>query len=195
VLAAAWLAIPTVILYFSSLEGPWAALALGLAWGIWLVFVAEAAIMLRVVRDRRAWARGHLFGIAIILLTFPLLTNLLEGLLAARALSSLQGVRLLQVLYLAKALKIIKSVLIVRRTGAVRMHPALSSLGILVVATVLVGIGHRVSTGEKQATPFHSAWDAIDGLEPWAQAMLLAALAGTCLVTWFATGRRRTPGT
>ena len=64
VLTAAWLAIPTVLLYFSSLEGWLAVLALSLAWGIWLVFLAEATIMLTVARDRRAWARGHVCGLA-----------------------------------------------------------------------------------------------------------------------------------
>lgn len=54
VLTAAWLAVPTVFLYFSKLEGTAAIVAVTMAWGIWLTFVAEAAIMLSVVRDRRA---------------------------------------------------------------------------------------------------------------------------------------------
>ncbi len=53
-----WLAIPTVLLYFSSLEGWVAVLAVSLAWSIWLVFMVEAVIMLSVVRNRGAWARG-----------------------------------------------------------------------------------------------------------------------------------------
>ena len=114
VLAAALLAVPTVFLSFSKLEGAIAIVAVALAWLIWLVFVAEAAIMISVARDRRAWIRGHLFGLAIVLATFPALTQILEGLLAARALSSLQGARVLQVLYLAKAGKLIKSAVILR---------------------------------------------------------------------------------
>ncbi|MEX1142818.1 MAG: hypothetical protein WD399_07330 [Thermoleophilaceae bacterium] len=43
VLVAALLALPTVALYFSKLEGWAAVLAVALAWSIWIVFVAEAA--------------------------------------------------------------------------------------------------------------------------------------------------------
>ncbi|MDP9134280.1 MAG: hypothetical protein M3N56_05555 [Actinomycetota bacterium] len=163
VMGAALLALPTVFLYFSKLEGWVAILAVTLAWSIWVVFVAEAAIMLTVVQDRWAWVRGHLFGLAIIVATFPALTQILEGLLAARALSTLQGTRVLQVLYLAKAGKLIKSALILRKDGTLIRHPVLSSAVILVLAIVLVGIGHRVVSGEKHATPVHNAVDLVDG--------------------------------
>jgi hypothetical protein len=166
VLTAAWLAIPTVLLYFSSLDGRLAVLAVTLAWGIWLVFLAEAAIMLSVVRDRRAWARGHFFGLAILVATFPLLTSILEGLLAARALSSVQGLRVLQVLYLAKAAKLIKSAMILRHSGAAPRHPALITAAALLGATALVGIGDRIVSGDKHPTPFHGTWDLIVDVVP-----------------------------
>lgn len=162
VMAAALLALPTVFLYFSKLEGWVAILAVALAWSIWLVFVTEAAIMLTVVRDRRAWIRGHLFGLAIVVATFPALTQILEGLLAARALSTLQGTRVLQVLYLAKAGKLIKSALILRRDGTLMRHPIVSSVVMLALAVVIVGIGHRVVSGEKHPTPLHNAVDLVD---------------------------------
>lgn len=162
VMAAALLALPTVFLYFSKLEGWVAVLAVTLAWSIWLVFVAEAAIMLTVVADRRAWIRGHLFGLAIVVATFPALTSILEGLLAARALSSLQATRVLQVLYLAKAGKLIKSALLLRKDGAVARHPVVSTVVMLALAIVLVGIGHRVVSGEKHPTPLHNAYDVVD---------------------------------
>jgi hypothetical protein len=163
VLAAALLALPTVFLYFSKLEGTLAIVAVSLAWTIWIVFVVEAVIMLSVVRDRRAWIRGHLFGLAIIIATFPALTQILEGLLAARALSSLQATRVLQVLYLAKAGKLIKSMLILRKGGTLQRHPMIGTAVILVLAVVLVGIGHRVISGEKHPTPVHNAVDLVDG--------------------------------
>jgi hypothetical protein len=177
VLAAAWLAIPTVLLYFSSLEGWVAVLAVSMAWAIWLVFLAEAVIMLSVVQAKGAWARGHLFGIIILLATFPLLTNILEGLLAARALSSLQGMRLLQVLYLAKAAKLIKSAMILRSTGAAPRHPMLLSLAALVGAAALVGIGDRIISGDKHATPFHGTYDVVSEMPAWAVLMTVAAVA------------------
>jgi hypothetical protein len=193
VLGAAWLAIPTVLLYFSALEGWPAVLAVTLAWGIWLVFLAEAAIMLTVASDRAAWARGHLFGLAILLATFPLLTSILEGLLAARALSSLQGARVLQVLYLAKAAKLLKSAMIVRQSGRAPTHPGLLSAAALLGATALVGIGDRIVSGEKHATPFHGTWDVLtDDVPGWATvAGLVLAAAGGALVA--AAARRRRP--
>ncbi len=193
VLAAAWLAIPTVLLYFSSLEGWVAVVAVTLAWGIWLVFLAEAVIMLSVVRDRWAWVRGHVFGIVILLATFPLLTSILEGLLAARALSSLQGARLLQVLYLAKAAKLIKSAMILRASGRGPAHPALLTLAALVGATALVGIGDRIVSGEKHPTPFHGTYDVLaEDIPDWALAGALAlALACAATVAVVAAMRRR----
>lgn len=193
VLAAAWLAIPTVLLYFSSLEGWLAVLAVGMAWSIWVVFLVEAVIMLRVVRDRRAWARGHAFGLAVLIATFPLLTSILEGLLAARALSSLQGARMLQVLYLAKAAKLFKSAQILRRSGRAPSNPALLSLAALVGASALVGIGDRIVSGDKHPTPFHGTWQLFtDDLPDWAPAVALAAL---CLgvVAALALARARRP--
>ncbi len=179
VLAAAWLAIPTVLLYFSSLEGWVAVLAVSMAWSIWLVFLVEAVIMLSVVRRKRAWARGHLFGIVILIATFPLLTNILEGLLAARALSSIQGMRVLQVLYLAKAAKLLKSALILRQTGAAPRHPALISLAALVGAAALVGIGDRIISGDKHATPFHGTYDVVTDMPAESLLVMLAAAALT----------------
>ena len=177
VLAAAWLAIPTVLLYFSSLHGWLAVLAVSMAWLIWLVFLVEAVIMLRVVRDRWAWARGHSFGLAVLIATFPLLTSILEGLLAARALSSLQGARMLQVLYLAKAAKLFKSAQILRHSGSAPRNPALLSLVALVGATALVGIGDRIVSGDKHATPFHGTWDLLtDDLPDWSLAVALVVL-------------------
>ncbi len=192
VLAAAWLAIPTVLLYFSSLEGGVAILAVSLAWLIWLVFMAEAVIMLRVVRDRRAWARGHLFGLVVLIATFPLLTNILEGLLAARALSSIQGMRVLQVLYLAKAAKLIKSAMILRQTGAAPRNPALVTLAALVGAAGLVGILDRIISGDKHPTPFHGTYDLLADMPLWGLAVTAAA-AGLAVVAARASRRREEP--
>jgi hypothetical protein len=178
VLAAAWLALPTVFLYFSSLRGAWAYLVLGLSWGIWAVFLAEAAIMLAVVRDRRAWIRGHLFGLAILIATFPLLTKAAEALLAARALSGLQAVRVLQLLYLAKAAKLVKGLIILRRSGRTPRHPVLRTLAGMALAVVMVGIAHRIVTGERHATPLHATWSLVADLPTWS----LAVAAGGVVV-------------
>ncbi len=162
VLAAAWAALPTVFLYFSELSRPLEVVAVVLSWAIWLVFLAEAVIMIAVVADRGAWIRGHLFGLAVLALTLPALTQVLEGLLAARALSTLMGARVLQVLYLAKAAKLLKSMLVLRSGGHAPRHPVALTLAIVLLSIVAVGIGHRIATGEKEPTPFHGAWEAVE---------------------------------
>ena len=35
-------------------------------WVIWLTFVVEVVVMLRVVRDRRAWIDGHRFELLVV---------------------------------------------------------------------------------------------------------------------------------
>jgi hypothetical protein len=190
VIAAAWLALPTVLLYFSHLGSDLKILAVVLSWAIWAVFLAEAVIMLTVVADRRAWIRGHLFGLAILVATLPILTHILEGLLAARTLSTLQGARVLQVLYLAKAAKLLKSAQILRKTGRTPRHPVLLTLLILVLSTAAVGIGHRIFTGHKDPTPWHGAWDTVDQLPTWSLALAAAGFAAIALGALTARTRR-----
>ncbi len=196
VLGAALLAIPTVLLYFSDLGSTAGTVAVALSWLIWSVFLFEAVIMLSVVAQRRAWMRGHLFGLAILLATFPLLTKFLEALLAARALSSLQGVRLLQVLYLAKTAKLLKSWIILRRTGRTPRHPVLLSVAALLAATAVVGILDGIVSGEKNPTPFHGAWDLVEALPVWSLAVALgvgAALVIAVLTLRSPSGTRPRP--
>lgn len=110
VVVAAVLAIPAVVLYLLAKEGPLAIAAVVLSWAVWLVFAVEAVIMLRVVADRKAWARGHWLGLVIVVGSFPLLVEIAKGLLAARAVNSALAVRALQGLYLVKLAKVGKSV-------------------------------------------------------------------------------------
>jgi voltage-gated potassium channel len=44
-----------------------------LNWMIWLAFVAEVVIMLRVVPDRGRWLRDHPLDLAIVIFTPPFL--------------------------------------------------------------------------------------------------------------------------
>lgn len=192
VLAAAWVALPTVFLYFCDFNTTWEAVAVVLSWAIWIVFLAEAVIMLTVVADRRAWIRGHLFGLAILIATLPLLTHVLEALLAARALSALQGVRVLQVLYLAKAAKLLKSMHVLHRKGQTPKHPLVWTVLLLVLCVVLVGIGHKIATKDPDdVTPLHGFWNAVTELPNWALALTAAALLGLVLAAFTARRDRR----
>jgi hypothetical protein len=190
VIVAAWVALPTVFLYFTEKTGWLEIVAVVLAWGIWVTFLAEAAIMLTVVADRRAWIRGHLFGLAVLVLTLPALTHVLEGLLAARALSTLQGARVLQVLYLAKAFKLLKSMQVLRRHGREPSHPLLATLLIVLLSIVAIGIGHKIVTHDKDPTPFHGFWEVVVALPSWALAFFAAAAVAILLGALTARTRR-----
>ena len=193
VLIAAWMSLPTVFLYFSKLGEAWEITAVVLSWLIWIVFLAEAVIMIAVVADRRAWIRGHLFGLAILIATLPLLTHVLEALLAARTLSALQGVRILQALYLAKAAKLLKSLNVLHRKGQTPKHPAVWTALILVLSVVFVGIGHKIVTKDKHdITPFHGFWNLLQDLPNWALA--LSAAGFLLLIGGALTARTRRDG-
>jgi hypothetical protein len=191
VLIAAWVALPTVFLYFAEKSGWLEVLVVVVSWAIWLTFLAEAVIMLGVVADRRAWIRGHLFGLAILVLTLPALTHILEGLLAARTLSSLQGARVLQVLYLAKAAKLLKSAQVLRTKGHEPRHPLLLTVCVLLLSVVAIGIGHKIVTHDKDdTTPFHGFWHTIDVLPHWAIAFIAAGVFALLLGAFTARTRR-----
>lgn len=190
VIIAAWVALPTVFLYFTEKRGAWEVITVLLSWAIWTTFLAEAVIMLTVVANRRAWIRGHLFGLAILVATLPALTHILEGLLAARALSTMQGARVLQVLYLAKAAKLLKSTQVLRTKGHEPRHPLLLTLFILLLSVVAIGIGHKVITHDKDPSPFHGFWATIDSLPVWAIAFFAAAIFAILLGALTARTRR-----
>lgn len=63
-------------------------------WVVWLLFLAEVVTMLAVVPRRRAWLRGHLLDVAIVVLTPPVLPASMQ---AARLF------RLFRLLRLARA--------------------------------------------------------------------------------------------
>ena len=98
---------------------------------------------------------------------------------------------MLQVLYLAKAAKLLKSALILRRTGSAPRNPALLSLAALVGAAALVGIGDRIISGDKHATPFHGTYDVVSEMPAEALVVTLAAAALAVLAA--RVMRRRDP--
>jgi voltage-gated potassium channel len=91
-LFAALLTIPALAIQGSSAGSDAQTVASVLNWIIWLAFTAEAIVMLAVVPDRRAWLRGHLLEIAIVVLTPPFGPAALQS---ARALRLLRLLRLL----------------------------------------------------------------------------------------------------
>jgi voltage-gated potassium channel len=64
-----------------------------LNWVIWLAFLAEVVIMLRVVPDRGRWLRDHPLDLAIVILTPPFLPPSLQAARVFRLLRLLRLVR------------------------------------------------------------------------------------------------------
>jgi voltage-gated potassium channel len=92
-LVFALLTIPAIVLEYAELGEPWDAAAIALNWAIWLAFVAEVVIMLRVVPDRGRWLRDHPLDLAIVVLTPPFLPPTLQAARVFRLLRLLRLVR------------------------------------------------------------------------------------------------------
>ena len=142
VLAAALLVVPVIVVEQSSLGEPWRAIAGVTNWAIWLVFLAEAVVMLWVVPNRTRWLREHPIEIAIVVLTPPLLP------------ASLQAARVLRLLRLLPLLKIVP---LARRLFSVE---GLQYAALLAVLTAL-GSGAAFSYVEKGRSLWDGVWWAV----------------------------------
>lgn len=100
-LVAAVLTIPVTIVQLSPPGQPWRTLVDVLNWVIWLAFLAEVLVMLAVVPSKRRWLRAHPLEVAIVVLTPPVLTSVVQS---ARVLRLLRLFRLLRLAPLARAL-------------------------------------------------------------------------------------------
>jgi voltage-gated potassium channel len=139
-LLAALLTIPTIAIEQSNAGQPWDTIAIGLNWTIWLAFVAEMVLMLRVVSDRGRWLRAHPLDLAIVILTPPFLPASLQ---AARVFRLLRLLRLLMVAKLSRRLL---------STEGVR------DAAVLALVTILGG-GAAFAALEKSQNL--SAWDGV----------------------------------
>jgi voltage-gated potassium channel len=139
-LAFALLTIPAIVLDQPDVAEPWKGIGIALNWAIWLAFLAEVVIMLRVVPDRRRWLREHPLDLAIVFLTPPFLPPSLQ---AARLF------RLLRLLRLVRAGTLARSVF---STEGVR------DAGVLTLLAVLGG-GAAFAAVEKDE--HLSAWDGV----------------------------------
>ena len=92
-LAFALLTIPAIALDTPGVAEPWKSIGIALNWSIWLAFVAEVVIMLRVVPDRGQWLGDHPLDLAIVILTPPFLPPALQAARVFRLLRLLRLVR------------------------------------------------------------------------------------------------------
>jgi voltage-gated potassium channel len=93
-LVAAVLTIPVTIFQLLPPADPWRTIADVLNWLIWLVFLAEAVVMLAVVPAKGQWLREHPVEIAIVVLTPPFLTSIVQSVRVLRLLRLLRFLRL-----------------------------------------------------------------------------------------------------
>ncbi|CAA9534989.1 MAG: hypothetical protein AVDCRST_MAG85-4022 [uncultured Solirubrobacteraceae bacterium] len=91
-IVAALLVIPALVIEGSDFGDPWPLIGDVLNWTIWLAFLLELVVMLRVVPDRGRWLRDHPLEVAVVLLTPPFLPASLQ---AARVFRLLRVIRLL----------------------------------------------------------------------------------------------------
>jgi voltage-gated potassium channel len=136
-MGAALLTIPALVLDGSS-AGTARNVALALNWTIWVVFLAEIAVMVRVAG--RGWLREHPLELAIVILTPPFLPAALQ---AARVFRLLRLMRLLKLAALTRRLL---------STEGVR------DAGVLALVTVLGGGAAYAAVEKGQHL---SAWDGV----------------------------------
>lgn len=139
-IVAALLVIPALVIEGSDFGDPWPLIGDVLNWTIWLAFLFELVVMLRVVPDRRRWLRDHPLEVAVVLLTPPFLPASLE---AARVFRLLRVIRLLAL--------------------ASRLRRLISAEGVrdAAVLTVFVVLGGGAAFSAVEKGENLSAWDGV----------------------------------
>jgi voltage-gated potassium channel len=140
----ALLTIPVIVLEQSDVSGSWDALAGALNWMIWLAFLAEIVLMLRVVDDRSRWLREHPLDVAIVVFTPPFLPAALQ---AARSFRLLRLVRLVKLTVLTRRML---------STEGVRDAAVLALLAILAGGAAFAAVEKTDADGQAI-----SAWDGV----------------------------------
>lgn len=106
-------------------------------WIVWLLFFAEAAIMLTVSRDKLGWASRHRFELVVVALSSPLLPLALAAAPALRLLIVAKAFKALKLAKVIKLGKLGKSIRLLRRR--LRLGPR--------AEIVLSGIGLALAIG------------------------------------------------
>lgn len=133
-LVAAVLTIPVTILQLLPPADPWRTIADVMNWLIWLAFLAEAVVMLAVVPSRGRWLREHPIEVAIVVLTPPFLSSVV------------QSVRVLRLLRLARFLRLAPLVRLLFSAEGLRYAALLTGLSVLGGAAAFASL-ENVSLG------------------------------------------------
>ena len=161
IIVAAVAVLPLLALSLSHPHGIWHAVEVAGHWVVWMTFFVEVAVMLAIVRDRRAWIGGHRFELLVVAVSSPLVPLALA---AAPALRLLIVAKAFKTLKLAKAIKLAKlgkSVRLLRRKLALgeRASLALGFVALLLAAATVVYMltGHPPWQGELRTLAFVAA--------------------------------------
>ncbi|MEA2223972.1 MAG: hypothetical protein QOH83_2348 [Solirubrobacteraceae bacterium] len=146
VLTAAIAVLPLLALHLTHPHGALAILETAGHWGVWLVFVVEVVVMLRVVRDRRAWIDGHRFELLVVVVSSPLVPLALALAPALRLLVVAKAFKALKLAKVIKLAKLGKSVRLLRRKLALRGAASIA-LGVLALALAAMTVAYML-TGE-----------------------------------------------
>jgi hypothetical protein len=80
--------------------------------------------------------------------------------------------------------------LIVRRSGGAPQNPVLRTAVGVLLAVVLIGIGYRIVSGDKHATPLHASWALLAEFPVWSLAVAAAGFLAL-LAAGFTGPKRR----
>lgn len=94
VVMAALATVPIVVAQEMGRPEPWIALA---DWAVWAVFVLDFGLMFLAAADRARYCLRNFLGLAIVVLSFPLLPDLLASVRVARIARAARLLRLMRV--------------------------------------------------------------------------------------------------
>lgn len=139
VIVAAVAVLPLLALHLTHPQGALATVETAGHWAIWLTFMVEVAVMLSIVRDRRAWIDGHRFELLVVALSSPLIPLALALAPALRLLVLAKAFKALKLAKMIKLAKLGKSVRLLRRKLALRgmASVALGALALALAATTV----------------------------------------------------------
>lgn len=145
VLVAAVAVLPLLALHLTHPHGALAVVETAGHWIVWLVFMVEVVVMLRVVRDRRAWIDGHRFELLVVFLSSPLvplalaLAPALRLLIVAKAFKALKLAKAIKLAKLGKAVKLLRRRLAPRGAASIALGVLALALAGVTVAYMLTG--------------------------------------------------------
>lgn len=115
-------------------------------WVVWLLFFAEAAIMLTVSRDKLGWASRHRFELVVVVVSSPLLPLALAAAPALRLLVVAKAFKALKLAKVIKLGKLGKSIRLLRRR--LRLGPRAELVLSAVGLSLAIGLVAYILTDE-----------------------------------------------